>query len=116
MRILPSASVPVHVAVAAWQWGSYLGGTDEGVDICCTSWQRVAPNTVPALAKAGGNYLSSVLVTLEAQENGYVEGLAMTHDGLVSEGAGENVFVAVAGKLYTPPYSASILPESHATP
>ena len=110
LRILPSDKVPVHVAVAAWQWGSYLGGTDEGVDVCCTSWQRVAPNTIPALAKAGGNYLSSVLVTLEAQQNGYVEGLAMTHDGLVSEGAGENIFVAVAGKLYTPPYSASILP------
>jgi branched-chain amino acid aminotransferase len=102
---------PVSVSIAAWEWGSYLGegGLEQGVDVCVSSWQRVAPNTVPALAKAGGNYLSSSLVTLEARRLGFAEGLALNPAGFVSEGAGENLFLVQDGKLYTPPISSSIL-------
>ncbi|HEX6999981.1 MAG TPA: branched-chain amino acid transaminase [Gammaproteobacteria bacterium] len=102
---------PANVSVAAWEWGSYLGegGLEQGVDVCVSSWQRVAPNTVPALAKAGGNYLSSALVTLEARRLGFTEGIALSSEGYVSEGAGENVFLVQDGKLITPPVSASIL-------
>ena len=98
-------------SVAAWEWGSYLGegGLEQGVDVCVSSWQRVAPNTVPALAKAGGNYLSSALVTLEARRLGFTEGLALNTAGFVSEGAGENLFLVQDGKLYTPPVASSIL-------
>jgi branched-chain amino acid aminotransferase len=74
-----------------------------------SSWQRVAPNTVPALAKAGGNYLSSILVTLEARRLGFAEGIALNSQGFVSEGAGENLFLVRDGKIYTPPAAASIL-------
>jgi branched-chain amino acid aminotransferase len=77
--------------------------------VCISSWQRVAPNTVPTLAKAGGNYLSSALVTLEARRLGFAEGIALNSDGFVSEGAGENLFLLHDGRLYTPPVSASIL-------
>jgi len=102
---------PANVSIAAWEWGSYLGegALEQGVDVCVSSWQRVAPNTVPALAKAGGNYLSSALVTLEARRLGFAEGLALSVDGYVSEGAGENLFLVQNGKLYTPPVAASIL-------
>ena len=102
---------PASVSIAAWEWGSYLGegALEHGVDVCVSSWQRVAPNTVPALAKAGGNYLSSALVTLEARRLGFAEGLALSVDGYVSEGAGENLFLVQNGKLYTPPVAASIL-------
>ena len=102
---------PASVSIAAWEWGSYLGegALEQGVDVCVSSWQRVAPNTVPALAKAGGNYLSSALVTLEARRLGYAEGIALSVDGYVSEGAGENLFLVQNGKLYTPPVAASIL-------
>jgi branched-chain amino acid aminotransferase len=99
------------VSVAAWEWGSYLGegALEQGVDVCVSSWQRVAPNTVPALAKAGGNYLSSALVTLEARRLGFAEGLALNTAGFVSEGAGENLFVIQNGRIYTPPVASSIL-------
>ncbi|HEY8520652.1 MAG TPA: branched-chain amino acid transaminase [Gammaproteobacteria bacterium] len=102
---------PANCSIAAWEWGSYLGegGLEQGVDVCVSSWQRVAPNTVPTLAKAGGNYLSSALVTLEARRLGFTEGIALSSDGYVSEGAGENVFIVQDGKLVTPPVSASIL-------
>jgi branched-chain amino acid aminotransferase len=102
---------PASVSVAAWEWGSYLGegGLEQGVDVCVSSWQRVAPNTIPALAKAGGNYLSSSLVTLEARRLGFTEGLALNTAGFVSEGAGENVFLVQNGKVYTPPVASSIL-------
>ncbi len=82
---------------------------EKGVDVCVSSWQRVAPNTVPALAKAGGNYLSSALVTLEARRLGFAEGLALNTAGFVSEGAGENLFLVQNGKVYTPPLASSIL-------
>ncbi|MGI9329329.1 MAG: branched-chain amino acid transaminase [Gammaproteobacteria bacterium] len=109
--LAPGPEHPVDVSVAAWEWGAYLGdeGLEQGVDVCVSSWQRMAPNTIPALAKAGGNYLSSTLVSLEAKERGFAEGIALATDGTVSEGAGENVFVVRDGRLYTPPACASIL-------
>ena len=111
MGVAGNIEQPANVSIAAWEWGSYLGegGLEKGVDVCVSSWQRVAPNTVPALAKAGGNYLSSSLVTLEARRQGFTEGLALNTAGFVSEGAGENLFLVQGGKLYTPPVAASIL-------
>jgi branched-chain amino acid aminotransferase len=111
MGVAGNPSDPARCSIAAWQWGSYLGegGLENGVDVCISSWQRVAPNTVPTLAKAGGNYLSSALVTLEARRLGFAEGIALNSYGYVSEGAGENLFLVHEGKLYTPPVSASIL-------
>lgn len=109
--LAPSADHPVDVAVAAWEWGAYLGadGMQQGVDVCISSWQRVAPNTIPALAKAGGNYLSSQLISTEAKRLGFAEGIALSTDGTVSEGAGENLFVVRDGKIITPPATSSIL-------
>jgi len=111
MGVAGNIDQPATVSVAAWKWGSYLGegALEKGVDVCVSSWQRVAPNTVPALAKAGGNYLSSALVTLEARRLGFAEGLALNTAGFVSEGAGENLFLVQNGKLYTPPLASSIL-------
>jgi branched-chain amino acid aminotransferase len=111
MGVAGNIEQPANVSVAAWKWGSYLGdgALEKGVDVCVSSWQRVAPNTVPALAKAGGNYLSSALVTLEARRLGFAEGLALNTAGFVSEGAGENLFLVQNGKLYTPPLASSIL-------
>ena len=102
---------PIDTAIAAWQWGAYLGadGMEKGVDVCVSSWQRVAPNTLPALAKAGGNYLSSQLISLEARRLGFAEGIALTTRGTVSEGAGENVFLVKNGRIYTPTATDSIL-------
>ena len=118
MGVAGNIEQPANVSIAAWEWGSYLGegGLEKGVDVCVSSWQRVAPNTVPALAKAGGNYLSSSLVTLEARRLGFAEGLALNTAGFVSEGAGENLFLVQDGKLYTPPVAASISPVSRAMP
>jgi branched-chain amino acid aminotransferase len=109
--LAPKPDHPVDVAVAAWEWGAYLGadGLEQGVDVCVSSWQRVAPNTVPALAKAGGNYLSSQLISTEAKRLGFAEGIALSTDGTVSEGAGENLFIIKDGALLTPPSTASIL-------
>jgi branched-chain amino acid aminotransferase len=111
MGVAGNIEQPASVSIAAWEWGSYLGegGLEQGVDVCVSSWQRVAPNTVPALAKAGGNYLSSALVTLEARRLGFAEGLALSTDGYISEGAGENLFLVHGGRVYTPPVAASIL-------
>lgn len=111
MGVAPTDDLPTEVSVAAWQWGAYLGteGQEHGVDVCISTWHRVAPNTIPAGAKAGGNYLSSQLITMEAQRLGFAEGIGLTTDGLVSEGAGENLFLAMDGTLYTPPAAASIL-------
>jgi len=111
MGVAGNPSDPARCSIAAWEWGSYLGegGLENGVDVCISSWQRVAPNTVPTLAKAGGNYLSSALVTLEARRLGFAEGIALNSSGYVSEGAGENIFLVHDGKIYTPPISASIL-------
>tara|TARA_B110000263_G_scaffold199345_1_gene178362 strand:- start:69 stop:1028 length:960 start_codon:yes stop_codon:yes gene_type:complete len=101
----------VDVAIAAWEWGAYLGkdGLGNGVDVCISSWQRVAPNTIPTLAKAGGNYLSGQLISTEAKRLGFDEGIALSTDGTVSEGAGENLFMIRDGRIITPPASSSIL-------
>lgn len=109
--LAPKAEHPVDVAIAAWNWGAYLGadGLEKGVDVCVSTWQRVAPNTIPALAKAGGNYLSSQLISVEAKQRGFAEGIALSTDGTVSEGAGENLFLVRDGKIMTPPSTASIL-------
>jgi len=103
---------PIEVYVACWDWGKYLGpeALAEGVDVCISSWQRNAPNTMPTLSKAGGNYLSSQLIRMEADTNGYAEGIALDQTGFVSEGSGENIFVIRDGKIFTPPLSASVLP------
>lgn len=104
-------NLKVDVAIAAFPWGAYLGeeGLTKGVDVCVSSWNRAAPNTIPVLAKAGGNYLSSYLIGKEARTRGYVEGLGLGTNGLLSEGAGENLFVMMKGRIYTPPVAASIL-------
>ena len=103
---------PVEVFVACWPWGNYLGeeALAQGVDVCVSSWNRMAPNTLPALAKAGGNYLNSQLICMEAQLNGYSEGIALDVAGYVSEGSGENIFVVRDGRILTPPLGASVLP------
>jgi branched-chain amino acid aminotransferase len=109
--VTPKVDPPTEVAIAAMDWGAYLGaeGLENGVDVCVSSWQRVAPNTIPALAKAGGNYLSSQLIGLEARRLGFAEGIGLSPDGLVSEGAGENLFLIRDGVIYTPTLAASIL-------
>ena len=105
------ADSPVEVAVAAIEWGAYLGaeGLEQGVDVCVSSWQRVAPNTIPSGAKAGGGYLSSQLISMEAKRLGFAEGIGLTTDGMVGEGAGENLFLIKDGRLLTPPAACSIL-------
>ena len=102
---------PVDVVIAVWEWGQYLGPEtiENGVDVCVSSWNRIAPNTLPALAKAGGNYMNSQLIKLEALANGYVEGIALDVNGHVSEGSGENIFLVRDGKIYTPPQSSYVL-------
>jgi len=111
MGVNPQNS-PVEVYIATWEWGKYLGADalEAGVDVCVSSWQRMAHNTLPAAAKAGANYMNSQLIKMEATANGYAEGIALDTVGLVSEGSGENVFLVRDGALYTPPLSASILP------
>jgi len=106
-----AAETPIDVAVAALDFGRYLGAEalEQGIDACVSSWQRFAPNTVPAGAKAGGNYLSGQLITREARRHGYGEGIALASSGLLSEGAGENLFLVFDGALHTTPASASIL-------
>jgi branched-chain amino acid aminotransferase len=110
LGVLPKGEAPVEVAIMALEWGAYLGDAIEhGADVCVSSWHRPAPNTLPSWAKAGGNYLNSQLIALEARRGGYAEGIALGHNGLLSEGAGENLFLVKNGKLLTPPTSAGIL-------
>jgi len=106
-----SADTPTDVAVAAWKMGAYLGDDvlEQGIDACVSSWQRFAPNTIPAGAKAGGNYLSGQLIAREARRLGFGEGIALASTGLLSEGAGENLFLVFDGALHTPPASAALL-------
>jgi len=103
---------PVEVMVAAIEWGAYLGAEalENGVDVAVSSWTRMAPNTLPAMAKAGGNYLSSQLIVMEAQRHGYAEGIALDTNGNLSEGSGENLFVIRDGVIFTPPLTAALLP------
>ena len=102
---------PVETYVVCWPWGQYLGAEAlaQGVDVCVSSWSRPAPNTLPTLAKAGGNYVISQLMRLEAEANGYAEAIGLGPDGLVSEGSGQNLFLVDAGVLYTPPLNGTLL-------
>lgn len=102
---------PVDVAVAAWSWGAYLGeeALREGVDVRVSSWTRMAPNTFPAMVKATANYLNSQLIRMEANLDGYAEGIALDTNGFVCEGSGENIFVLYQGRLITPPLGSSVL-------
>lgn len=106
-----SADTPIDVAVATWEMGAYLGPDvlENGIDACVSSWQRFAPNTIPAGAKAGGNYLSGQLIAREARRLGFGEGIALASTGLLSEGAGENLFLVFNGALHTTPVSAALL-------
>jgi branched-chain amino acid aminotransferase len=106
-----SAETPTDVSVAAWLMGPYLGAgvLEQGIDACVSSWQRFAPNTIPAGAKAGGNYLSGQLIAREARRLGFGEGIALASTGLLSEGAGENLFLVFDGVLHTTPVSAALL-------
>ncbi len=99
---------PIDVYVANFPWGKYVPG-DEGADVCISSWNRAAPNTLPSLAKAGGGYLNSQLIRMEAEANGYVEGIALDVNGYLSEGSGENLFVVRNGVIYTTPLTNSVL-------
>lgn len=112
LGLIPSATTPTEVAIAALEWGTYLGdgALEKGVTTCVSSWTRLAPNTMPTMAKAGGNYLSSQLMGLEAKRNGFDEAIALDVNGYVSEGPGENIFMVKDGILSTPPLTASILP------
>ncbi len=99
---------PIDVYIANFPWGKYVPG-DEGADVCISSWNRAAPNTLPSLAKAGGGYLNSQLIRMEAEANGYVEGIALDVNGYLSEGSGENLFVVRNGVIYTTPLTNSVL-------
>ena len=102
---------PTEVYVVNYPWGKYLGtDAEQGVDVCVSSWTRIAPNTLPAMAKSGANYMNSQLVKMEAIINGYVEGIALDANGYVSEGSGENLFVVRNGTLQTAPLGNSVLP------
>ncbi len=106
---------PVQVVIITMEWGAYLGpeAIEQGVDVGVSSWQRMAPNTLPASAKIGGQYINSQLIVMEAVQRGYVEGIALDTNGYVSEGSGENLFVVQDGQILTPPLSSSILQGSH---
>jgi branched-chain amino acid aminotransferase len=101
---------PTEVYIINYPWGKYLGHSEEGADVCVSSWTRLAPNTLPAMAKSGANYMNSQLIKMEAIVNGYVEGIALDANGYVSEGSGENVFVVRNGVLQTAPLGNSVLP------
>lgn len=106
-----SAETPTDVAIGAWPMGPYLGpeALENGITACVSSWQRMAPNTIPTGSKAGGNYLSGQLIAREARRLGFGEGIALASTGLLSEGAGENLFLVFDGALHTPPVSAALL-------
>jgi branched-chain amino acid aminotransferase len=103
---------PLSCYIGAWDWGKYLGdeAIEQGVDVCVSSWNRLSPNSMPAMAKSGANYMNSQLIKMEAIKNGYSEGIALDDRGFVSEGSGENIFIVYQGRVITPPLSSSILP------
>lgn len=103
---------PVETVIAVWEWGQYLGeeALEKGVDVEVASWNRMAPNTFPAMAKAGGNYLNASLVKMDAVKNGKMEGIMLSVDGYLAEGSGENLFLVRDDTLYTAPAALSILP------
>jgi branched-chain amino acid aminotransferase len=103
---------PINAFIVVWEWGKYLGpeALEQGVDVCVSSWNRIAPNTLPALAKTAANYMNSQLIKMEARANGYEEGIALDTNGYVSEGSGENLFLVSNGRILTTPLGASVLP------
>ncbi|MBQ8708466.1 MAG: branched-chain amino acid transaminase [Succinivibrionaceae bacterium] len=111
LGVMPKSD-KVEVIIGAVPWGAYLGeeGLRNGIDVCVSSWNRLAPNTIPTAAKAGGNYLSSLLIAREAHRNGFDEGIALNVDGYIAEGSGENVFIVRDNVIYTSPVTSSILP------
>lgn len=111
LGVFPGAC-PVDVVIAVWKWGKYLGpeALEQGVDVRVSSWNRMAPNTFPAMAKATANYMNSILIRSEAAVDGYSEGIALDVNGYVSEGSGENVFLVRDSKIMTPPLGGSVLP------
>jgi branched-chain amino acid aminotransferase len=102
---------PLACYIGAWDWGKYLGddAIEKGVDVCVSTWNRLTPNSMPAMAKSGANYMNSQLIKMEALLNGFAEGIALDDRGYVSEGSGENIFVVSGGVVLTPPLSSSIL-------
>ena len=109
--MVPFAS-PVQIYLPCWPWGTYLGegALENGVDACVASWSRVAPNTIPAMAKIAGNYLSGQLIKMEAMAKGFAEAIALGTDGMLSEGSGQNLFLVRKGTLHTPPIDGTLLP------
>jgi len=103
---------PVEVMIAVWEWGAYLGpeALEQGVNVKISTWTRHAPNTMPTMSKAGGNYMNSQLIKMEAVLDGYEEGISLNTSGTVAEGSGENIFLIKDGVIYTPPISSSVLP------
>ena len=103
---------PIDAVIVVWEWGKYLGpeALENGVDVKIASWNRIAPNTLPAMSKCGANYMNSQLIKMEAITDDYAEGIALDTTGYVSEGSGENLFLISEGILYTPPLGSSILP------
>jgi branched-chain amino acid aminotransferase len=111
LGVFPDAC-PIDACVMPLRWGKYLGpeALEKGIEVCISSWTRMAPNTLPALAKAGANYMNSQLIKIDAMALGFDEGIALDKNGFVSEGSGENVFLVRDGVLWTPPLCGSILP------
>lgn len=103
---------PLACYIGAWDWGKYLGdeAIEKGVDVCVSTWNRLTPNSMPAMAKSGANYMNSQLIKMEALLNGFAEGIALDDRGYVSEGSGENIFLVTGDNVITPPLSSSILP------
>ncbi len=103
---------PIECYIACWEWGRYLGSEalEQGVDVGVSSWTRIAPNTLPAIAKVAANYMNSQLILMEANLHGYTEGIALDSAGYVSEGSGENIFLIRDEVIYTPPLGTSVLP------
>lgn len=112
LGVKPPADAKIEVIMGVLPWGAYLGeeGMKKGVKVGVSSWRRLAPDTIPTGAKAGGNYLSSLLISNEAKQHGYAEGIALDVDGYLAEGSGENIFLVKDGVLYTSPISCAILP------
>jgi len=103
---------PIRTFIAVWEWGKYLGpeALESGVDVCVSSWNRLAPNTLPTMAKAGANYMNSQLIKMEAIVNGFTEGIALDSQGFIAEGSGENVFLVKGKTVFTPQLSSGVLP------
>jgi branched-chain amino acid aminotransferase len=102
---------PLETYICSWVWGKYLGveALEQGIDVCVSSWTRIAPNTLPSMAKAGANYMNSQLIKMEAHVNGYTEGIALDANGFIAEGSGENLFLVKGGKAFTPPLTSTVL-------